>query len=178
MASVKSTSGGEALAYKLRSMRERLSSGHLARIGFLEGASYPDGNLNVPTVAALQEYGAPEAGIPARPFFSGMIKRESPMWGERFGQVMKANDMDAVKSLEIMGMGIAGQLRQAIVDYTAVPNSPVTDLLKERFPMGGQTFEDVQQAREDVASGKVAAQKGKPLIHTGHMLNSVDSEVE
>lgn len=170
-------SGGGGIAATLGRIGKALDKAHEVRVGFLDGATYPEGGLNVPTVAALNNFGAPGAGIPARPFFSGMIAQEKGMWGERFGTIMKAVDMDAHKALELMGEGIAGQLKAAIINFSGAPNSPVTDFIKERFPMAGQTFADVQQAREDVAKGERAAKKGKPLIHTGHMLNSVDKEV-
>lgn len=170
-------SGGGGIAAKLGRIGRALEKGHEVRVGFLEGSTYPEGGLNVPTIAALNNFGAPAAGIPARPFFSTMIAQEKGMWGERFGQIMKAVDLDAGKALALMGEGIAGQLKAAIIDFSGAPNSPVTDLLKERFPMAGQTFADVQQARKDVADGERAAKKGKPLVHTGHMLASVDKEV-
>ena len=76
-----------------------------------------------------------------------------------------------------MGSGIQGQLAQSIVDFSGAPNSPVTDLLKQRFPThDGMTFEDVQQARRDVAAGETAP-AGKPLVWSGDMLKSIDQEV-
>lgn len=171
-------SGGDKLDEALAKLRDRVLSAREVRVGFLEGATYPDGDLNVPTVAAINNFGAPEAGIPARPFFSDMVARHSPEWGEKFASVLKASDYDVHAALELMGIGIAGQLRAEIADFDSVPNSPVTDLLKERFPTGvGVTFDDVQKARRDVAAGEVAA-PGKPLVWSGQMLNSVDSEVE
>lgn len=174
-------SGGDKLDAALSKLRDRILNAHEVRVGFLEGAEYPDGTLNVPTVAAINNFGAPEAGIPARPFFTNMIARNSPEWGERFAVVLQAADYDAKTAFELMGTGMADQLRQSIVDTDSPPNSPVTDLLKQRFPDAGgraeMTFADVQQARADVAGG-MTAPTGKPLQWTGHMLNSVDSEVE
>lgn len=168
--------GGEKLADALRQIRDRLRSAHEVRVGFLENATYPDGT-SVATVAAINNFGAPEAGIPARPFFSEMIARQSPDWGDRFAEVLASADYDADASLALMGEGIAGQLRQAIVETDSPANSPVTNLLKQRFPTGdGMTFADVQQARADVADGATAP-AGKPLSWSGHMLNSVDKEV-
>lgn len=168
--------GGARLDAALREMAQRIASASVVRVGFLEDATYPDGT-KVATIAALNNFGAPAAGIPPRPFFSGMIAAQSPGWGDKFAAVLTAADYDAHKSLELMGEGIAGQLRESIVDMTWPANSPVTDLLKERFPMGGVEFSDVLQARHDVAAGETAA-PGKPLVWTGHLLNSVGSEVE
>ena len=90
--------------------------------------------------------------------------------------MLAATDNEADKALELRGEGMAGQLREAIVQTTGPANSPVTDLLKQRFPMGGQTFGDVQEARRDVAAGETAP-AGKPLVWTGNLLASVDKEV-
>lgn len=171
-----SVSGGAGLDEAMRRIGERMKSAQV-RVGFLEDATYPDGT-KVATVAALNNFGAPAAGIPPRPFFSNMVADKSPAWGDRFAQVLEHAGYDPDVALERMGLGIAGQLRQSIVDTNDPANSPVTDLLKQRFPTGdGVTFADVQQAREDVASGVTAA-PGKPLVWSGHLLASVDSEVE
>lgn len=161
----------------MAAMRERLHSASEVRVGFLEGATYPDGTP-VAEVAALQNFGAPAAGIPARAFFSNMVAEKSPEWGDKFAKVLQAADYDAEKALALMGEGIAGQLRQAIVEMQSPANSPVTNLLKQRFPTReGMTFEDVLQAMRDAAAGETAP-AGKPLVWTGHMLASVDKEVE
>ena len=168
-------SGGDNTIATLRDLANRLGKATEVRVGFLENATYPDGTP-VATIAALNNFGAPGAGIPPRPFFSNMIAQESQTWGEKFAVVLKAADSDAAKALDLMGEGMAGQLREAIVQTTGPANSPVTDLLKQRFPMGGQTFDDVQEARRDVAAGETAP-AGKPLVWTGNLLASVDKEV-
>lgn len=169
-------SGGERLGEALKRVRDRVRSGAEVRVGFLENATYPDGT-KVATVAAINNFGAPEAGIPARPFFSEMIARQSPEWGDRFATVLQSVDYDAEAALALMGVGIAGQLRQQIIETDSPPNSPVTNLLKQRFPTrDGMEFDDVLQARADVAAGETAP-PGKPLSWSGHMLASVDREV-
>ena len=169
--------GGEKLAEALRKMRDKIRSGSEVRVGFLENATYPDGT-KVATVAAINNFGAPEAGIPARPFFSEMVARNSPDWGDRFADVLMAADYDAEAALGLMGDAIAGQFREAIIQTDSPANSPVTNLLKQRFPTrDGMEFSDVMQARADVAEGKTAPQ-GKPLSWSGHMLASVDREVK
>jgi hypothetical protein len=105
-----------------------------------------------------------------------MVASKSPGWPDSVARILQANGGDGAAALEIMGQGIAGQLQDAITDGTYAPNSPVTNLLKHRFPMGGQTFADVMDARRDVANGE-SAPAGKPLIHTGSMQNSVDYEI-
>lgn len=168
--------GGDKVSEVLRALGDRLGKATEVRVGFLEGATYPDGTP-VAMVAALNNFGAPEAGIPARPFFTNMVAERSPGWADQFATVLEASGNDTDKALGLMGEGMAGQLRESIVNSALAANSPVTDLLKKRFPMrDGMTFADVQQAREDVAAGETAA-PGKPLVWTGHMLSSVDKEV-
>jgi len=168
-------SGGDALEDKLAEIAKRVAKPFAVRVGFLEGATYPDGTP-VAQVAALQNFGAPAAGIPARPFFTRMITEKSPRWGDALAALLKSTGYDTKAALSQMGIGISGQLRESIVAMMDPPNSMVTNLLKQRFPMADYEFEDVLQAWDDVAKGETAA-PGKPLVWTGHMLNSIDFEV-
>lgn len=139
---------GDAEAY-LRDLAARIGKGAVLKVGFLEGATYPDGTP-VAMIAAINNYGAPSRGIPPRPFFSGMVDEKSPEWGDTFAGLMEANGDDTVKALRLMGEGIKGQLQQSIRDTVAPPNAPST--------IRAKGFD-------------------KPLIDIGHMLNSVDYEV-
>lgn len=168
-------SGGEDLERKLADIARKISRPGTLRVGFLSSATYPDGT-SVAMVAAINNFGAPEKGIPARPFFTDMIAKNSGKWGDELGGLLTATNFDVERALGMMGEHIAGQLRQSIVETVAPPNSPVTNLLKERFPMGGYEFSDVLDAWDDVAGGE-SAPAGKPLVWTGVMLQSVDYEV-
>jgi hypothetical protein len=174
--------GGSALEAKLKQTLEKISKASKVSVGFLEGSAEPDGT-SLPMVAAIQEFGAPGAGIPPRPFFRPMVKTERAHWGADLAARLKATDYDAEASLGQMGKQMEGELRASIVAVSDPPLSPVTLLLRERFgnDPGAIKFKDVQQAREDVASGRVpnvTATQAHPLIWTGHMLNSIKSEVE
>jgi hypothetical protein len=102
-------------------------------------------------IAAIQEFGAPKAGIPPRPFFRNMIADKQGEWPSAIAGLLKDNDYDAARALDIAGFAIAGQLKQSIIDTNAPPLSPVT-IAKKGF--------------------------SKPLIDTAHMINSIDHEVE
>lgn len=167
--------GGTRIMGVVKGYADRLNSAHEVRVGFLEGATYPDGTP-VAQVAAINNFGAPEAGIPARPFFTNMVEVHQDEWGDQFAENMKGSNGDSRLSLEAIGTAIADALRQSITDGAGPPNSPVTDLLKYRFPLGQYEFSDVLKAREDVAAGKTA-QVGKPLVWSGHMLHSVEYEI-
>lgn len=142
-------SGGEKLEARLKALADKVSNPATLRVGFLEGATYPDGT-SVALVAAVQNFGSPSRGIPPRPFFSNMIAQNKDTWGERLAAILKAQNMDAKRALELMGAGIAGQLRESIVNTNAPPLAPATIEAK-----GFDT----------------------PLIDTAHMLQSVDYEV-
>ena len=141
--------GGDKLAAELQRMAGAVNSAERVKVGFLAGATYPDGTP-VAMIAAIHNWGAPRAGIPPRPFFSNMIGKKQQEWGPATGNLLVANQYDALKTLQMVGEAVAGQLRQEIVDT----NDP---------PLAQSTID----------------RKGfsKPLVDTGHMLNSVDYEV-
>ncbi|WP_374413280.1 hypothetical protein [Novosphingobium colocasiae] len=175
--------GGDKLEQALAQIRDRVLKATAVRVGFLDSTQEPGSELNVPTVAAINNFGAPEAGIPARPFFSNMVAENSPDWGAKFAEVLVATDYDTKAALEFMGRGIADQLRVSLDATESPPNSPVTLLLKDRFPSEqgrtDMTFSDVLQARADVKAGKVpGGEHSKPLLWTGVMRSNIDSEVE
>jgi hypothetical protein len=142
--------GGKKFEAKLAAMVRLVSRPATLRVGFLENARYPDGTP-VAMIAAIQDFGAPSVGIPPRPFFRNMIKNKQGEWPKAVAGVLKANNYDAVKTLEITGAAIAGQLRQSIIDTNSPPLAPST-IQRKGF--------------------------AKPLVDTGHMLNSVDYEVQ
>lgn len=147
MASLK---GGDKLNTALANLAAKVKKPGTLRVGFLGGASYPDGKP-VAMIAAINEYGAPSRGQPPRPFFRRMIAAKQKEWPEAIKNLLIANDYDAIKTLDVAGAAIAGQLRQSIVDLTDPP----------------------------LAEGTIK-RKGfdKPLVDSGVMLKSVDHEVK
>jgi|ERR1041385_769773 hypothetical protein len=143
-------SGGDKLQATLDKLARGLKKGGVVRVGFLEGATYPDGT-SVPLVAAINEFGAPSRNQPPRPFFRRMIAAKSGEWSAAVEANLKVMDYDAVKTLQLLGAGIKGQLQQSIVDLVDPPLAPST-IRRKGFD--------------------------KPLIDTSTMLNSVDFEVE
>lgn len=186
-------SGGERLQRYLDGIVQRSSSAKTVSVGFLEGATYPDGR-SVAANAALQEFGGTvhhDAGsvtlyrrvaaagthflrngrfvkrkdanfsstharraysqtIPPRPFFRNAIRKYGPQWGADMAAIIKANGFDAARTLGLMGQRIKGQIQQSIIDLRTPPLAKST-IRRKGFD--------------------------KPLIETGHMLNSVDYEV-
>ncbi|MEE9659117.1 hypothetical protein [Enterobacter cloacae complex sp. CARB60] len=143
-------SGGAALEAKLAELAEKLGDGKTLRVGFLEGATYPDGQ-SVPMVAAANEYGDPAMNRPPRPFFRNMIAEKSPEWPQDIAKIAEATGYDAEAMLGLMGEHIKVQLQGSIRDLMEPALSPVT-IAKKGF--------------------------SKPLIETSHMLNSVDYDIK
>lgn len=171
-------SGGEKLERKLEEIAKQVAKGGTLRCGFLENSTYPDGT-SVAYVAAIQNFGAPARGIPPRPFFNKFIEDNSDQWGEQLARLLKMNDHDIEKAFNQMGMGMVGQLQTALIETNAPPLSKVTLLLRERFPTGDYEADDVWAAFADIAAGvEPSGGNGKPLVWSGHMLASVDYEVD
>lgn len=145
----KAFSGGEALERKLKEIADRVGQNTTLRVGFLEGSQYPDGT-SVPMVAAIQNYGAPAAGIPARPFFTTMVREKSPGWGDAIARIAKKQNFDMQKTMQLMGEGITDQLQESIVKFS------------------GTSLADETAARKGFS---------KQLIDTATMVNSVAYEV-
>lgn len=148
-------------------------------VGFLEGATYPDGQ-SVASVAFWNEYGhGGQFPAPPRPFFRNMIAEESGTWPGKLSSGLKHFDYDAQKTLGAIGEDIKGALQQSIVKLSAPELSKTTLMLRQTF--GNNPHEirasDVLKAQEDVAAGKPVSSNSKPLVWTGHMLNSIDYEV-
>lgn len=143
-------SGGQKLEAALAKIAAGLNEGGTLRVGFLENATYPDGTP-VAMVGAIHEYGAPAAGIPPRSYFRPMIRAKSGDWPNAIAANLKATKYDTKQTLGRVGMGIKGQLQDAIRTVVGPPLKPATIARK-----GHATL----------------------LIDTAHMLNSVDFEVK
>lgn len=172
--------GGAALEARLAEIAKGLANGAILRVGFLEGATYPDGT-SVPMVAAIQEFGAPRAGIPPRPFMRATVAAKSSTWGDAVATLLTAYDYNAEKALMGVGLGIEGQIRDQIIATDSPPLSPVTLMLRkmrsedQALVVTGKT---VGEAAARVAAGEsTAGVSTKVLNDSGHLLNSVGSEV-
>lgn len=136
---------------KLEEALEKYMSGTAVtlRAGILEEAKYPDGT-QVAQVGYIQEYGAPEAKIPPRPFFRAVINEGKQTWTSILAAGVEHYQGDVKSALALLGDQIVGELSQSVRDWSSPPNAPAT-----------------------------IARKGfnKPLIDTGQMANSFSYEV-
>lgn len=119
------------------------------RVGFIGTATYPDSDQTVAEVAHANEYGGPNR--PPRPFFRGMIAKESPQWGKQIAALLNSPGATERSAMGLMGQLVADQLRQSIEDLTDPPLAPSTILAKG--------FD-------------------KPLVDTGLMQQSITYEVD
>lgn len=172
--------GGNKLEVVLAKIGNATQGASFVRVGFLENATYPDGK-KVAMIAAIQEFGAPKARIPPRPFFRNMIAKKSPEWGPAVAKLLKANNYNARETLRMTGEAIAGQLRQSIIETMSPSLSPVTIMLrkmKAQNPGLKVTRKTVGEAARRVKAGEsYGGVSTKPLVDTGHLLNSIDYEV-
>lgn len=142
--------GGAKLEAYLANLASKVRNPGTLRVGFLEGATYPDGTP-VALVAATNEFGKPDKGQPPRPFFREMIREKSPGWGPSLAKLLVSTDYDANAALRLMGEGIKGQLQSKITTYVGPALADLT--------IAAKGFD-------------------KQLINTSHMLNSVDFDVK
>ena len=141
--------GGDALMKKLEEIAKSMGGGSVS-VGFMEGATYPDGTP-VPAVAFWNEFGVPERGQPPRPYFRRMIAAESPTWAGKMARLAEGTNYDGPRVLALMGEDLKGALQQSINDLTDPALAPST--------IEAKGF-------------------AKPLIDTSHMLNSVTYKVD
>ena len=175
-----SVTGGDKFKVELGKISEKLNGAASVQVGFLPDATYPD-DKSVAMIAAIQEFGAPRKGIPPRPFFRAMIRKESPHWGEDIKALLKDEDFSAKKTLGQMGSMVSAELQQSIIDTNSPALSPVTIMLRSmKNKYTGLPFYDkFRIAVARVKAGKSAGGAStKPLVDTGHMLDSVDFVVK
>jgi hypothetical protein len=147
MARVNKVVGGKKLDLALQSLEKKITSGGVLRMGFLEGARYPEqtnarflkavGSKATPTVqpsisiaqaAFWNEYGTTTA--PARPAFRTTIARKSKDWGVKLGLAIKATNFDGRKALALLGQDMRDDLENMIAQWDSPPNSPLTVKIK------------------------------------------------
>jgi hypothetical protein len=131
-----------------------------AKGDFLRGGRFVRRKVsNFETTHAVAEH---QHTQPPRPFFRRMIAAKKKEWGPALGIELKKSSYDPVRALDVVGAGMATQLRQSIVDLVDPKLAASTIRAKSRGKVK-----------------KIAGILGpaKPLVWTGVMLNSVDHEV-
>lgn len=130
------------------------------KIGVLEskgGGGSPDGSsVSLAELAAIHEFGAPKAGIPARSFlrktFTDEEGREAlSRFLTRTGRQLIADKLDVKTALDQLGAWAVAQIKKRIKEHIPPPNKPATIKAK-----GSST----------------------PLVDTGQLINAITWEVK
>ncbi len=168
------SNGGPGWQAAIERLQQKVRSGAHAAAGFQDGETYPDGTP-VAQVAAWDEFGTKTA--PPRSFMRKTITDHKAEWPKLLAAALKATNYDVDKALGMVGEKMAAQIREEIASIDGPANAPLTNLLKDRFPMGGYSIDDLRKAANDIRKG-VTAPAGKPLVWSGQMLRSVTSQVK
>lgn len=98
------------------------------KVGWFETAVYPDGTP-VAYVATIHEFGAPSAGIPARPFMRPAVARFGAEWQGLVAKGAEAAIAGTVSPrdvLEALTMRAAGDVAKSLAGVEGPPLAPAT----------------------------------------------------
>lgn len=131
-------------------------------VGFFETSKYDDAaGTPVAYVAAIQEFGYPEGGIPARPFMRPTQVANSSKWTQQLAagsKMVVAGKLTVPQMLGQFGEQVVGQVKETIASVETPPLSESTIAARKR-------------------ARKSPGVSTKPLVDTALMLGSVQSKV-
>ena len=110
--------GGDKWASAIKHLGEPIE----LNVGFINGATYPDG-MSVAQVAFQNEYGTSK--IPARPFMRYTIQEENSGWGDIVADQLEMG-VTPKFAMGILGTVIKGQIIDNIESWQEPPNAPST----------------------------------------------------
>ena len=167
------------IQYKLEAIPKEFD-GMVAQVGIPIGETYESG-VTVATVAAIQEFGAPGAGIPARPFIITTANKERSAWSKIIaGGVKKVirGNATVFDVLNNVGTQAAADMKTMAISISSPALSPVTVLLRKWRKAGRQIDASVvDQARSAISRGVDPGSDNKPLNDTGYMIKSINHAV-
>lgn len=181
-------SGGTVLVRKLGEISENLSKATSVAVGFPVSAEaenpdalrYPNGTM-VAAVAAFQEFGAPRAAIPPRPFMRPTIAKHKGEWGDNLIGLLMSSNYDSELALETMGSLVVSQIQEQIGEVTTPKLKPITMLLR-KWRREGRVINRsvVEEARAAIEAGDQSWQNEspKPLEDTFQMKLAVQKVVK
>lgn len=138
---------------KFLNQAAREIAGKQVKVGFIDGATYPDGT-SVAAIAAQNEFGNTAKRIPSRPFFRNAIALKEKEWKELIPRGIMAGRPIA-EIMEVVGAVIAADVRDSIIQLTDPALAAYT--IKKRKERGNDST--------------------KPLEDTKVMLNDVTYQV-
>lgn len=132
----------------------KAASKHL-EVGFFGGKPHPaDPSMTVASIAAIQEFGAPAAKIPERPFMQTTVRETtvSKVLAQSIRNIVRGVNTPITHGIwGVAGVHMSKEMSRTITNFSFPPNAPVTVEIKG--------FDD-------------------PLIETGHMRDSVEYRVK
>jgi hypothetical protein len=117
--------GGTKLAPYLLELAAKANRTGTLKVGFLPGDTYPDGTP-VATVAIKNNFGYPAQNIPARPFFSNVVRANRNAWSRRFQLYIRNSDFNVYDALQQLGGEIVKEIQESILTFEGVPLKPRT----------------------------------------------------
>lgn len=141
-------------------------SGQEAKIGWFPTARYEDGTP-VAYVALIQEKGAPEVGIPARPFMQPAVDAHKDEWVKLMGDGVRAvirGKATAEDVLEGVGLSAVGDVQEQIESGAHEPLSPTTILLR-KWRREGRTI-----------TGKVVGEAAAQVAEHPELIQGVNAD--
>ncbi len=152
----------------------------VAQFGVPQGLEYEDGT-SVAYVAAIQEFGAPEAKIPPRPFLRPSIAQDKDKWVKILeAQIPKVQAGQITADQALLGVGAVavGDIQAMIASINSPPLSPITVLLR-KWRKQGKTIsgKTVGEAAQAIAAGVDPGSDNKPLNDTGYLMSSIRNAV-
>lgn len=154
----------DALFKELRAKIGHLKDAHV-KVGVLQAQgnqTAEDGETTLAELAAIHEFGAPRAGIPARSFLRQTFADEEghtalSKFLTRIATGVVKDRIEPRDGLEQLGMWAVAQIKKRIKAHIPPPLQPETIKRKlSKYGAGGST----------------------PLVATGQLLNSITSEVQ
>lgn len=185
--------GGDRLERRLREIAENAGRANTVRVGFLEGATYPNG-LPVAQIAAINEFGG-TATVPAHDV---TVNRKVKSNGEfaqngRFVKADKAN-FQTVHHVDEYTVTIPARpfFRGMIQAHKGEWGPDLGKIIKDADydsslalgrlgkHIGEQLQDSIREISDPPNATSTIQKKGfdKPLIESSHMLQSVDFEVD
>jgi phage gpG-like protein len=147
------------------------------------GGQYEDGT-NIAYVGAIQEYGAPAAGIPARPFMRTTSESKRKEWTKLMGEgiaAVAAGQITADQLMEQLGSLMAADIQKTISEIQEPALSPITVMLRgmrNHDPDLKVTGKTVGEAAQRVKNGDDNyGASTKPLVDIGILLKSISYKV-
>ncbi len=157
--------------------------GRVAKVGWFPSAQYRDGTP-VAYIAAIQEFGASNNKIPARPFIRPTIANRKGKWA----LIMKDGVIAVVKGrataeqvFEGVGLQAAADIGVTLASGNFEDLSKITLMLRKMRdddPSLVVTGKVVAEAAARVAAGEDGSDRTQPLHDTGLMIATLTHQVE